>query len=269
MLPRIVALGLNAEFQRLDGHPVAAVQPEDGPAPRAAAIASFARSFHADEADGLAELDRRIAHQLGRATLEPGANPLRPAVFLHAVGLCWRTVAGGARDEIDVMSASGALWLPALRRTVSTLVAGLPPAPGREDAHGAAAAGPRRAAPEDARRGGTTPSSAGRPRCTRPPTCRPGRRRAAGRRRDAGAGAIALAGRPPAGRPRRRAARPDSRAGLSRAAQRRAGRRPSHTIAATTIAAPAACGAARSAARGSPSPAPSTRSARRSAPARS
>ena len=156
MLPRIVALGLNAEFQRLDGHPVAAVRPEDGPAPRAAAIASFARSFHADEADGLAELDRRIAHQLGRATLEPGANPLRPAVFLHAVGLCWRTVAGGARDEIDVMSAYGALWLPALRRTVSTLVAGLPPAPGREDAHGAAAAGPRRAAPEDARRGGST-----------------------------------------------------------------------------------------------------------------
>jgi hypothetical protein len=130
MLPRIVALGLNDAFQRLDGHPSRAIRPEDGSPARAATIAAFARGFAADEPDGLAELERRLAHQLGRATLAPGDNPLRPAVFLHAVGACWRAVAGGDGDELAVMNAYGVLWRPALRRTIGALVAGLPPAPG-------------------------------------------------------------------------------------------------------------------------------------------
>jgi hypothetical protein len=132
MLPRIVALGLNTEFQRLDGAPALAARPEDGVTPRAATIAAFARGFVADHGDALDEFERRLAHQLGRPVLAPGESPMRPAVFLHAVGACWRAVSGTDRDEVDVMHAYGTLWVPSLRRTIAALGAGLPPVPGRE-----------------------------------------------------------------------------------------------------------------------------------------
>lgn len=131
MLPRMVALGLNIEFRRLDGGTALDPRPEDGATPRAATIAAFARGFAADQADALDELERRLAHALGRSMLAPRENPMRPAVFLHAVGACWRAVSGTDRDEVDVIHAYGTLWVPSLRRTISALVAGLPPAPGR------------------------------------------------------------------------------------------------------------------------------------------
>lgn len=130
MLPRIVALGLNTEFQRLDGGPALARRPEDGETPRAAMIAAFARRFASDNADALDEFERRLAHPLGRPMLAPGENPMRPAVFLHAVGACWRAVSGTDRDELDVMHAYGTSWVPSLSRTIAALVAGLPPVPG-------------------------------------------------------------------------------------------------------------------------------------------
>ncbi|MFN9772567.1 MAG: hypothetical protein ACK54X_08065 [Burkholderiales bacterium] len=130
-LPRIVALGLNTEFQRLDGAPALASRPEDGATPRAAMIAAFGRGFAVDHACALEEFECRLAHQLGRPLLAPGQNPMRPAVFLHAVGACWRAVSGTDRDEVDVMHAYGTLWVPSLRRTIAALVAGLPPVPGR------------------------------------------------------------------------------------------------------------------------------------------
>lgn len=131
-LPRIVAVCLNAEFQRLRGGSASLPPEADGTA-RAAAIASLARQLPSAGPDGVAELHRRVARQLGLEALRADANPLRPAVFLHAVGVCWRAVSGSDEDELDVLGAYGTLWLAGLRRLLPALIAGLPQAPSRID----------------------------------------------------------------------------------------------------------------------------------------
>ncbi len=142
-LPRMVAISLNAEFQRLGGRGPSTPRPDADGSARAGAIAALARRVPIDGPDGVAELDRRLARQLGLETLDPAANPLRPAVFLHAVGLCWRAVAGSERHELDVIGAYGVLWLPVLRRLLlPALVAGLPAAPPRIDAPAPSMPGP-------------------------------------------------------------------------------------------------------------------------------
>ena len=138
-LPRTVAVCLNAEFGRLGGVGPAVPPPDADGTARARTIAALARRVAVDGPHGLAELDRRVARQLGLEALDPADNPLRPGVFLHAVGLCWRTVSGSDRHESDVIGAYGALWLPALRRLLPALVAGLPAASG---APAAASPGP-------------------------------------------------------------------------------------------------------------------------------
>jgi hypothetical protein len=175
-LPRIVAVCLNAEFQRLRAGSAATPPPEADGTPRAAAIASLARQLPSAGPDGVGELDRRIARQLGVATLRADANPLRPAVFLHAVGVCWRTVSGSDEDELDVLGAYGTLWLPGLRRLLPALIAGLPEATPRIGPAARPSAVPSARGPGSGERGAGLPAPVWEPGAAtadRPPAYSP------------------------------------------------------------------------------------------------
>jgi hypothetical protein len=129
-LPKMVAVCLNAEFQRLGARLQPSPPSDADGSQRARTIAALVRRIPTEGPGGVAELDRRLAGRLGLDALDSADNPLRPGVFLHAVGVCWRAVAGSDRHELEVIAGFGAQWLPVLhRQLLPALLAGLPASP--------------------------------------------------------------------------------------------------------------------------------------------
>lgn len=128
--PRVLAGCLQSQFHRMAGHPGAWPDPDgdaDAPArPHAALIHGLCRRVPLDGPGGLAEFDRRLCLLLGRAPAGVPANPVRPAVFFHAVGLCWARVAGTDRDELDVIRDYGRQLLPTVASIYPLMLAMLP-----------------------------------------------------------------------------------------------------------------------------------------------
>lgn len=131
--PRTLAACLQAQFHRLAGKPTPWPDPDgdpDAPQPeRRTAIAGLCRRVPLDGATGLVEFDRRLNLLLGRASMGVRANPMRPAVFFHALGLCWSRVAGTDRDELEFIQGFGRLLLPAVLEVYPAVIAVLPATP--------------------------------------------------------------------------------------------------------------------------------------------
>ena len=163
--PRVLAGCLQSQFHRLAGHPGAWPDPDgdaDAPArPHAALIHGLCRRVPLDGPGGLVEFDRRLCLLLGRTPAGVPANPVRPAVFFHAVGLCWARVAGTDRDELDVIRDYGRQLLPTVASIYPLMLAMLPTtAPPRLTRLTApAATEPRTPAPADALTPAPTPAA--------------------------------------------------------------------------------------------------------------
>jgi hypothetical protein len=155
--PRVLAGCLQSQFHRLAGHPGAWPDPDgdvDAPArPHTALIDGLCRRVPLDGPGGLLEFDRRLCLLLGRSPAGVPANPVRPAVFFHAVGLCWARVAGTDRDELDVIRDYGRQLLPTVASIYPLMLAMLPASapPRLERLAPPAAAHPGTPAPADAR----------------------------------------------------------------------------------------------------------------------
>lgn len=128
--PRVLAACLQSQFHRLAGRPTPWPDPDgdpDAPQPeRRTLIAGLCRHVPLDGPEGLIEFDRRLSLLIGRAPAGVRANPVRPAVFFHALGLCWSRIAGTDRDELDVIQGYGRQLLPAVGSVYPLLLAMLP-----------------------------------------------------------------------------------------------------------------------------------------------
>jgi hypothetical protein len=128
--PRVLAACLQSQFHRLAGRVTPWPDPDgdpDAPQPeRRAAIAGLCRRLPLAGPAGLDEFDRRLSLLVGRAPAGVRANPMRPAVYFHAVGLCWAHVTGSERDELDVILGYGRSLLPAVMAVYPDLIAQLP-----------------------------------------------------------------------------------------------------------------------------------------------
>jgi len=161
--PRILAACLQSQLHRLAGRATPWPDPDgdpDAPAPaRQAAIAGLCRRVPLSGPGGLQEFDRRLSLLLGREAAGVRANPIRPAVFFHALGLCWAQASGDGRDEIDVILGYGRRLLPAVMAVYPVLIDGLPaqrlavqqaPPPRLPDAEAPPTPASRQQAPEPA-----------------------------------------------------------------------------------------------------------------------
>jgi len=128
--PRVLAACLQSQFHRLAGRMTPWPDPDgdpDAPQPeRRAAIAGLCRRLPLAGPTGLEEFDRRLSLLLGREPAGARANPMRPAVYFHAVGLCWAHVSGSERDELEVILGFGRQLLPTVSAVYPDLIAQLP-----------------------------------------------------------------------------------------------------------------------------------------------
>jgi Protein of unknown function (DUF1631) len=70
-------------------------------------IDELTRLVDLDADEGVKTFDVLVCKALGRQSTTIRENPLRPAVFFHALGLCWTRASGDARDELLILRKFG------------------------------------------------------------------------------------------------------------------------------------------------------------------
>ncbi len=70
-------------------------------------IDELTRLIDIDADEGVKTFDVLVCKALGRQSTTIRENPLRPAVFFHALGLCWTRASGDARDELLILRKFG------------------------------------------------------------------------------------------------------------------------------------------------------------------
>lgn len=111
----ILASCLNSQLDRLQGREAAwpameSDSPElvpDSVIERRLVIDELTRLIDNDADEGVKTFDVLVCTALGRRPTTIRENPLRPAVFFHALGLCWTRAAGDSRDELMILRNFG------------------------------------------------------------------------------------------------------------------------------------------------------------------
>jgi Protein of unknown function (DUF1631) len=76
---------------------------------RRMAIDEVTRLISLDAEEGVAIFDSLLCHVLGRKSTTLRENPLRPAVFFHAIGVCWARASGSNEHELVIIRKFGSL----------------------------------------------------------------------------------------------------------------------------------------------------------------
>ena len=125
---KVLASVLNAQFAQLrgargenarDAEEYALMS--DGAIERRLAIDAALRGIETGGPAGTAMFDRLLCAVLGKEPAGIRANPMRPAVFFHALGLAWTKVSGRDRDELEVLRGYGPLLQPMVASLYGTL----------------------------------------------------------------------------------------------------------------------------------------------------
>ncbi len=76
---------------------------------RRMAIDVVTRLIAVDAEEGVSTFDTLLCHVLGRRSSTLRENPLRPAVFFHAIGVCWVRASGSDTHELLIIRKFGGL----------------------------------------------------------------------------------------------------------------------------------------------------------------